>query len=146
MTDNKNKQILKTAEKLVLPGIFLVAALLIYFFDFKYSFEIVFITLLIWFVIFILKYFRVFKNHELQNVFINQYINKRGYKSKTKTVRQKIEDIKKIQKYNQTYNSNYNNFTKFSTNLPTNKDFTFDYLEIQEYNKKNRLATLQIKN
>jgi hypothetical protein len=144
--NNKNKQILKTAEKLVLPGIFLVAAFLIYFFNFQLTSEIIFITLLIWFVIFVLKYFRVFKNHELQNVFINQYINKRSYKSKIKTVRQKIEDIKKIQKYNQIYNSNYNNFTKYSTNLPTNKDFTFDYLEIQEYNNKNSLATLQIKN
>ena len=144
--NNKNTLITKKLQSLIAPSLIFVASILIYYFNFERILEIIFVTLLIWATFFVLRYFRVFKNHELQNVFINQYINKRGYKSKPKTVRQKIEDIKKIQKYNQTYNSNYNNFTKFSTNLPTNQDFTFDYLEIQEYNSKNRLAPLEIKN
>jgi hypothetical protein len=146
MTNNKYKQLIKDAEKLVFPGLIFVAIVFIYFYNFERTIEVISTTLLIWAVIFVLKYFRVFKNHEVENIFINQYINKREYKSKPKTIRQKIEDIKKIQEYNKTYNSNYNNFTKYSTNLPTNKDFTFDYLEIQEYNNKNRLATLEVKN
>lgn len=144
--NNKNILITKKLQNLVLPSLVSVAAILIYYFKYQHAFEIISVTFLIWATIFVLRYFRVFKNHELQNIFINQYINKRGYKSKPKTARQKIEDIKKIQKYNQTFNSNYNNFTKFSTNLPTNQDFTFDYLEIQEYNSKNRLATMKTKN
>ena len=145
MKPNKNKQLTKVASKLVLPSLFFVGMVLIYFFDFKYIFETAFIILSIWFVYFIISYFRVFKNHELQNVFINQYILKRSYIQKPKTPRQKIEAIKKIQKYNQDYNSNFNNFTKYSTNLSTNKDFNFDYLGIKQFNNKNRLAILQIK-
>jgi ABC-type multidrug transport system fused ATPase/permease subunit len=145
MENNKYKQLTKIASKMVLPSLFFVGVVLIYIFDFKYIFETVFAILLVWFVYFILRYFRVLKNHELQNVFINQYILKRSYKPKLKTSRQKIEDIKKIQKYNQEYNSNFNNFTKYNTNLSTNNDFTFDYLEIKQYNNKNRLATIQPK-
>jgi hypothetical protein len=139
MNNIKYKQTLKNADKFILPGLVLLATLLIYFFDFQYTFEIAIGFFLIWFTYFILKYFRVFQNHELQNVFINQYILKREYQPQPKTVRQKIKDLQKQREYNKTYNSNYNNFTKYSTNLPTNKDFTFDYLEIQESNNKNRL-------
>ena len=98
-----------------------------------------------WLVSFLLRYFRVFNNHGLQNVLIKSFIDKRGYKPKLKTVRQKIEEVKKIQAYNKEYNSNYNNFTKYDTNLPTNRDFTFDYLEIQGYNSKTGLAALNTK-
>jgi hypothetical protein len=145
MLENKNTQLIKTIQRLVVPGLLVVAVIFILYFNLQRTTEVITIALLIWAIHFMVRYFRVFKNHELQNVFINQHINKRGYKSKPKSVRQKIEDIKKIQKYNKTYNSNYNNFTNYSTNLPTNKDFTFDYLEIQEYNNKNRLAKLQSK-
>lgn len=115
---------------------------------YQVAFTPIFVMILLcfcaWILCFLLRYFRVFANHKVQNVLINSFIYKRSYKPKSKTIRQKIDNIKKIQEYNKTYNSNYNNFTKYSTNLPTNKDFTFDYLEIQEYNNKNRLASLKL--
>jgi hypothetical protein len=108
---------------------------------FEAVFGIITAIFIFWLSLFILRYFRVFSNNNLQNVLINKFIHNRGYKPKVKTVRQKIEDVKKIHAYNKTYNSNFNNFTKYDVNVATNKDFTFDYLEIQEYNNKTKLAS-----
>jgi hypothetical protein len=106
------------------------------------AFYIVAVLFSMWLILFILRYFRVFENNDVQNVLINKFIHKRGYKEKPQTIRQKIMELRKVQQYNDKYNSNYNNFTKFSTNLPTNKDFAFDYLSIEESNHKSRLATI----
>jgi hypothetical protein len=106
---------------------------------------VLFIILIIfgfWLVLFVLRYFRIFENNSVQNVLINSFINKRGYSAKPQTIRQKIMELRKVQQYNIKYNSNYNNFTKYNTNLPTNKDFAFDYLSIEESNNKSKLATI----
>ena len=105
--NNKNTLITKKLQSLIAPSLIFVASILIYYFNFERILEIIFVTLLIWATFFVLRYFRVFKNHELQNVFINQYINKRGYKFKPKTVRQKIEDIKKIDRKSTRLNSSH---------------------------------------
>jgi hypothetical protein len=96
----------------------------------------------LWLVLFILRYFRVFEDNAIQNVLINKFIHKRSYSAKPQTIRQKIMELRKVQQYNSKYNSNYNNFTKFSTSLPTNKDFAFDYLSIEESSYKSKLATI----
>jgi hypothetical protein len=93
-------------------------------------------------LIFLTQYFGIFANNEVQNVLINRSILKRSYNSKPKNIRQKIMQIAKVQKFNSEYNSNFNNFTRFSTNLPTNKDFAFDYLGIEESKNKSNLATI----
>lgn len=96
----------------------------------------------IWLTLFVLRYFRVFENNSMQNILINRFIHKRGYSTKPQTIRQKIMELRKVQQYNSKYNSNYNNFTKYNTSLPTNKDFAFDYLSIEESNNKSKLATI----